>query len=739
MPQSPKPTTARAKHTRPSICRLCIAHCGILATVEAGKLTHVSGDPDNPLFKGYTCPKGRALPELHNHPERLLCSQKRNAAGTLQPVASAAASREIAERLQALVQEHGARSVAVYSGTNSLPYPGGPMAAYALLRALGSPMFFTANTIDQPNKQIAQALHGIWRGGDQNFEHADTWLLIGVNPVISKAAGIPCQNPAQKLKEAVQRGMQLIVIDPRTSETARRAAIHLQPRPGEDATILAGIIRIILRESLYDHEFVAQHAEGLNALRDQVEPYTPERVAQRAGIDADLLLDAARLFAAGKRGAVNTGTGASFSMNSNLTEYLALSLTTLCGRWPRAGEPVTRPNGLLPPWEPKAQAFAPFPAWGFGEQMRVRNLGDSVAGMPTAALAEDILLPGPGQVRALICLGGNPMTAWPDQRKTMAAMQALDLLVTFDPFLSETSQLADYVIAPKLTLETPGMSQPAETGKYYGLGMGIPAAYGQISPPIVDAPAGADVVEEWQFLRDIARHLDLDLDMGMAYGFGSYAESPMAGIHVSRAEALDTEGLYRRMCANGRLNYDEVAAHPHGLLQPLEVRIAPADPVCTARLRLDDPTIMKELHLWATEGSTSHRSGAEFPFRLIPRRSNNFMNSTGRNISRLHGSRTGNPAFMHPEDLDRLGIERGAVVRLRSHWDQIDAIVEPDPTLRPGVIAMTHGFGGLPGQEARFRELGSNTGRLLNTEVDFDPYTGMPRMGNVPVAVDVLP
>ena len=739
MPQLPTPTTAQTKHTRPSICRLCIAHCGILATVEAGKLTHVSGDPENPLFKGYTCPKGRALPDLHNHPDRLLCSQKRDAAGALKPVASATASREIAEQLHALVQEYGPRSVAVYSGTNSLPYPGGPMAAYALLRALGSPMFFTANTIDQPNKQIAQALHGIWRGGDQNFEQADTWLLIGVNPVISKAAGIPCQNPAQKLKEAVQRGMQLIVIDPRTSETARRAAIHLQSRPGEDATILAGMIRVILRESLYDHEYVAQHAEGLDGLRDQVEPYTPDRVAQRAGIDADTLVDAARLFAAGRRGAVNTGTGASFSMNSNLTEYLALSLTTLCGRWPRAGDPVTRPNGLLPPWQPKAQAFAPFPAWGFGEQMRVRNLGDSVAGMPTAALAEDMLLPGPGQVRALICLGGNPMTAWPDQRKTMAAMQALDLLVTFDPFLSETSQLADYVIAPKLTLETPGMSQPAETGKYYGLGMGIPAVYGQISPAIVDAPAGADVVEEWQFLRDIARHLDLDLDMGMAYGFGSYAESPMASFRVSRTEVLDTEGLYRRMCANARLDYDLVAAHPHGLLQEAQVPIAPADADCTARLRLDDPTMMQELRAWAAATPSTPHAGAEFPFRLIPRRSNNFMNSTGRNISRLHGSRTWNPAFMHPEDIDRLGIERGAVVRLRSHWDQINAMVEPDATLRPGVIAMTHGFGGLPGQEARFRELGSNTGRLLNTEVDFDPYTGMPRMGNVPVAVDVLP
>ncbi|MDO8863480.1 molybdopterin-dependent oxidoreductase [Haliea sp. E1-2-M8] len=721
--------------TRPSICRLCIAHCGILATVEAGKLTRVTGDSDNPLFKGYTCPKGRALPELHNHPDRLLQSQKRSEEGDLEPIPSTQAAREIADQLGALVAKHGPRSVAVYIGTNSLPYPGGPLVAYALLRALGSPMFFTANTIDQPNKQIAQALHGIWQGGDQDFERADTWLLIGVNPVISKAAGIPCQNPAQKLKDAVKRGMKLIVVDPRTSETASRAAIHLQPRPGEDATILAGMIRVIIRESLYDQDFVAQHSEGMDSLAAQVEPFTPEVVAQRAGIDAETLARAARLFASGTSGGVNTGTGASFSMNSNLTEYLALALTTLCGRWPRADEPVTRPNGLLPPWQPRAQACAPFPAWGFGEQMRVRGLGDSVAGMPTAALAEDILLPGPGQVRALICLGGNPMTAWPDQRKTMAAMESLELLVTFDPQLSETSQLANYVIAPRLTLETPGMSQPAETGKYYGLGMGIPGSYGQISPAIVDPPANADLVEEWQFLWDVARHLDLDLDLGMAYGFGSYAESRMSGFQLGRYEALDTEGLYRRMCANSRLDYDEVAAHPHGLLRQQDVLIAPGEADCTARLRLDDPTMMAELQVWSTKASAASADDIAYPFRLIPRRSNNFMNSTGRNIAKLRAGKTWNPAFMHPEDIARLGIETGATVCLRSPWDHIQAIAEADPTLRPGVIAMTHGFGGLPGQEAQFRELGSNTGRLLNTEVDFDPYTGMPRMGNVPIAV----
>ena len=349
---------------QPSICRLCLAHCGILAEIENGELTRVTGDPANPLFQGYTCPRARALPEQHKHPDRLLTSVKRNREGEYRSISSQQAMDEVSRRLLSLLDQYGPRSVAMYVGTNSLPYPTSAAVGSALLRAMGSPMFFTANTIDQPNKQIAQALHGIWQGGDQDFNKADSWILAGVNPVISKAAGIPAQNPGQRLKEALQRGMQLIVIDPRKTETASKAAIHLQAKPGEDSTILAGLIHIVINEQRYDQAFVARHVDGFETLKQAVAPYTPACVAGRAGIDSQLLVEAARTFAAAAKGAVNTGTGASFSMRGNLTEYLALCLTTLCGRWPREGDPVTRPNAMMPAWAmsgfyPARQCCAP--------------------------------------------------------------------------------------------------------------------------------------------------------------------------------------------------------------------------------------------------------------------------------------------------------------------------------------------------------------------------------------------
>ena len=226
----------------PTLCRLCIAHCGVLATVEDDdgrrKVTDVSGDPDNPLFKGYTCPKGRALPELHNHPGRLLRSLRRNADGEFDELGADQAAIEVAEKIDQLIKTHGPRSVAIYVGTPNVGVPAAAGMGNAFLRAIGSRMFFTSNTIDQPGKQIALAAHGKWLGGEPNFEQADAWLLMGNNPIISKSAGLPGQNPAQKLKEALARGLQLIVIDPRKSDTARKAAIHLQARPGEDHAVL---------------------------------------------------------------------------------------------------------------------------------------------------------------------------------------------------------------------------------------------------------------------------------------------------------------------------------------------------------------------------------------------------------------------------------------------------------------------------------------------------------------------
>ncbi len=723
--------------TVPTMCRICSAHCGVLATVIDGKLSEVKGDPDNPLFKGYTCPKGRALPEIHNDPARLHTSQKRQSDGSYAAISADAAMDEISERLQSLVDRHGPRSVALYIGTNCGPYPASAGAAGALLQAIGSPMFFTSNTIDQPGKQIAASAHGHWLGGDVNFSGADSWMLVGLNPIISKSLGLPIDNPAQRLKDAIARGMKLVVIDPRKTETAKGAAIHIRPVPGEDAAILACMINIIITEELYDREFVAENVSGFETLARTVGDFTPESVGHRAEVPADQLIEAARMFAANGRkgGLVNAGTGANFAGHGNLIEYLALCLPTICGNWPRAGQITNRPNVLLPKFTPKAQAYAPYPGWGYGEKLRVRGLTDAACGLPTAALSDEILLDGEGQVRALFCVGSNPIAAWPDQRKAQRAMEKLDLLVTLDVTMSQTSRLADYVIAPKMTLETPGMTQMPEMLKYYTVGLGHSTPYAQYSERIVEPPTGSDLVEEWQFFHGIAKRMNLDITMGVYYGFGAFSEAPPITIELGRGDDLTTEELYERMCSAARIPLTEVRRHPHGKIFEVAEIIREKDADCNDRLDVGNHHMMEELVEVSRFDFRSERNDSQYPFRLIPRRTNHFMNSSGVQLDKLNRGKPYNTAYMHPDDITELKLKPGDRITLVSRHDRIVTVVEADQTVRKRSIAMHHCFGGLADEDDKFDEQGSNIGRLIPNDEDCDPITGIPRMGNIPVSV----
>ena len=403
--------------TKTSTCRLCTAMCPIVVTIEDGRAVEVHGDREAPLFEGYTCPKGRALPEMHANPKRLLHSLRRRPDGSHEQIASEDVVDEIADRLRDVVDRHGPNAVAIYIGTSSSAYPAMGSIAAALLTALGSKMIFSAASIDQPGTRIADAIHGLWLGGRTPFDEVDAFLFAGTNPVISKQ--FLAENPAKRLARAVERGTKIVVIDPRRTETARWAHVHLQARPGQDAVVMAGILHLILREGLVDQDFIRRArrlASSRSGLRSR--PFTPEFVARQADIPIDDLVEAARTLGTARRGGAGGGTGISMTSCTSVVSYLLLCLMSVRGWWAREGDRIERPNVLMPPNHAKAQARRPYRALGFGHKMRVRGLEQTNGGLPTAALADEILLPGEGQIRALLNVGGSPMMAWPDQRRT---------------------------------------------------------------------------------------------------------------------------------------------------------------------------------------------------------------------------------------------------------------------------------------------------------------------------------
>ncbi|HJP41236.1 MAG TPA: molybdopterin-dependent oxidoreductase, partial [Dehalococcoidia bacterium] len=401
--------------TKQTFCRFCHAFCGIEADVEDGRVVKVRGDARNPMYRGYICVKGRQLPNQHYHPDRLLHSQKRMADGSFTGVPHQQAIDEVADRLQQIIRAHGPRAVASYGGTYGFSYPSSGQFAGAFMSAIGSKMTFSGGTIDQPAKPVARAYHGNWGAGPQMFDDADVWMLIGANPTVSMWGGIPQYNPARRIHEAKKRGLQLIVIDPRRTEAADKAALFLQVKPGEDPTLLAGILRVILTEGLVDGDFISANVKGVEELREAVDPFTLDYVEDRAGVPAASVQQAARIFAAGTRGSVTSGTGPDFSPHANITEYLINSINTVCGRWLREGEQVPNPPVLGKPKQYFAQAITEDVDWDARPKLRIRDLPITSIGPPTGAVAEEILTPGEGQIRALICYGSNPMAAWPDQ------------------------------------------------------------------------------------------------------------------------------------------------------------------------------------------------------------------------------------------------------------------------------------------------------------------------------------
>lgn len=717
----------------PVICRACHAQCGLLVDMHDGLPGKIHGDKNNPAYHGYSCIKGRQLGAYHSLPSRLLQSQKKNADGTHAAIDSDTATREIAEKVRALIAQHGPRSVAGYIGTHGYNNFATQAFAYAFFEAINSPMIFTSVTIDQPGKGISLALHGPWLAGATPIAMWDALLLIGTNPLVSMNGGLGV-NPARQLHEARKRGMKLIVIDPRVTDSAAQADLHLQGKPGEDPAILAGIARILIEENLIDRAFIDAEADGFDALKQAVSPFTPQMVQARAGIAANDLVKAARMLGAAKRGAVSAGTGANMSGHGNLVEYFVKTLTTLRGFWLRPGDEIVNPGVLVNRFAPIAASPGPMPAFGFGEKMRVRNLADTVSGLPTAALADEILMQGDGQVKALFVFGGNPMVAWPDQLKTFEAMKSLELLVTFDPHMSATSQLAHYVIAPKLPFEFASTTMLNEMIGNFGPGWGFHLPYAQYSAPLTEPPAGSDVVEEWNTMYGIAQELGVKLHI-KDFSILDPVEAKAKGTELDMQARLTSDDVWAMLTKNSPVPFAEIKAKGragHVFDRPKSiVQSKPAD--WQGKLDIGNALMMTELR--AIGSDTKNHADDTFAYRVVSRRMHDVLNSCWHEDPVLQTRVRYNPAYMNPDDMARENVAEGDVIELQSGHASIRAIAQAEAGVRAGCISMTHAWGGNPGSDDNPEQRGSNTGRLTPVETGYDPYSGIPRMSAIPVRI----
>jgi anaerobic selenocysteine-containing dehydrogenase len=713
--------------THRTFCRFCHAACPMEVDVEDNVIVGVRGDGNDPIFGGYTCIKGRHLADQHHHPDRLRTALRRRPDGGFDEIPTAQAFDEIADRLRPILADNDPRAVATYAGTATFQNAAAHPVGRAFHAAIGSPSFYTSITIDQPAKLVTPLRLGTWSAGVQPWNTADVSLVVGINIVVSML-GIPggptFVNPLAALRDARKRGLKLIVIDPRRTETAVMADIHLQVKPGEDPTLLAGMLRVILDEDLIDHEFCDRWVDGLDELHRSLRAFDLDHVAERTGVPADDIVEAARTFAAASRGMATCGTGPNMAPHGTLMEHLAACFNVVCGRFPREGEQVQNPTGVLgltgPASTPKAQVKRPRPEYlSNGPKARMRGLTSILGQPPTAALADEILEPGDGQVKALFTVGGNPVLAWPDQAKVVRALESLELHVALDIRLSATARLADYVIPSALSLERPDV--PTNVDRWFEV------PYVMYSPAVIEPDD--TMVDEAGFYVEIARRLGLTLELpggeltpDMRPTGDDLLELGYPFVRVPWAELRETDGAEIR--------------------PELTMTVQPADPDCTDRFAVAPDGLGEELRSIRAErdpyGELRGYDPEVHTHRLTSRRLKGVFNSSGREIEALRAKEGTSYAHAHPSDLERWGVTDGDLVDISSPRSTVRTVVKAAPDVRPGSVSMAHSWGDLPGETgpvADPRVLGDTTGRLSDNASLYDPITGLPVMSAIPVKV----
>ena len=735
-------------HSALRICPLCEATCGLVLTIEDGRVAAARGDRDDVFSRGYICPKGASFAELDNDPDRLQAPLIRRD-GELVETSWAQALAAAAAGLQR-VQADPESSVAVYLGNPNAHTIAGGLYAPQLVRALKTRNVFSASTLDQMPKHVACGyLYGnAFAFTVPDVDRTDHLVVIGANPLVSNGSIATAADFGGKLKALQRRGGRLTVIDPNRTRTAAMADRHIAPRPGTDAALLFAVVNVLFDEDLIDADLggLAPHVIGVEQVRALALEFPPEAVAEHCGVDAQEIRALARDIAAGPRTAVYGRMGTSTVRFGTLTSWLVDVVNVLTGN-------LDRPGGAMFPTSPISGAPRPAgPGRGFTTgrwHSRVSGHPEVASELPTALLPEEIETPGAGQVRALLTVAGNPVLSAPDGERLSAALDGLEFMVCIDPYLNETTRHADVILPPP-----PPSHSPHFDVALAGVAVRNNARY---SPPVFALPE--DRPDEVQIICRLALGIlgvgtDTDPklvdDQIIAAVLGKEVadpDSPVGGRSVAELTAMLPEGpgYERRLDMMLRLGPfgDAFGAKPEGLtlqtlkdnphgidLGPLTPRIPVVLRTPSGKLELAPEPILADIpRLQAA------LSADDSGFLLIGRRHLRSNNSWMHNLPALAGGTNRCTLQIHPDDAARLGVTDTAVIT--GPGGKLAVPVEITENIRPGVVSLPHGWGHTaPGTRLSVAatQAGVNVNGLLDSSL-LEPLSGTAVLNGVPVEV----
>lgn len=680
---------------------------------------------------GFACIKGVKQHRLYSSPDRLMHPMRRDG-DTWRQVSWADAEADIGARVRRIVDEHGPDAVAMYVGTAAGFSVLHPVFAKGFMDGIGSRSFYASATQDCANKfAAARAMYGFpFTQPFPDVDRTECLVIVGANPVVSKWSFLQVADPKKRLREIAARGGRVIVIDPRRTETAKAATDHVFIRPDTDVFFYLSFVNELIATGAVDHRVVEQHTTGFDVIRSLVEPWTPERTAGVTGIAPEVLRDIVAAYAGADGAALYSSTGVNMGTNGVLAFWMQEVANAISGNLDRSGGTLV------------GKGIFDFARFGVrtgtlmsDDRSRIGNFPKVNDAFPGGILADEILTPGKGQIRALFVTGGNPLITMADAGRLREAFASLDLLVTVDIYRNETGSLAHYTLPATDPLQRPDLP------------FIFPLVLGMQSRPYLQAtravvPAQGEQRDEASIYLALARACGMPI-MGSAVA--QRMLDGMARRHARRhGLAMATVPAERLLAIILRLTrqpgFRRLLRHPHGLRRAApeagsflgrrivtpdkKMHLAPA-PLLDAATRLDDAF------------AAAHGRADEM--LLITKRHTRTHNSWTHNHEEIVvDGFTTNHVYLHPDDAARLGVADDDLADVTSATASVRVPVRLLDDLMPGVCALPHGWGHqvATGLSVASLTTGVNVNLLAASGPDaVDPASGMSHLTGIPVRI----
>ncbi|SRX80901.1 molybdopterin oxidoreductase [Conexibacter woesei DSM] [Mycolicibacterium parafortuitum] len=688
--------------------------CGLRVTVADGIATSVRGNPDDVWSRGHLCPKGASLQQIHHDPNRLRQPLVRTASGEHVPVSWDDAFAETERVLRPVLDRHGARAVTVYLGNpvaHNLALETYVGALIGMAGAAGMPAYYTPGTVDQWPLNVVSALlfGGMWNSPIPDLDRTDHLMMLGANPSASQGSMLSAPDIMGRLAAIGARGGRVVVVDPRRTQTARRASEWVPVRPGTDALLLFAILHTLAEHGgIRRPPHLRGMVDGLDDVIAFAKQFSPERVAETTGIPAPTIRRLAAELSAAERPVVYSRIGACTQEFGTLATWLVFVLNVALGS-------VDAPGGAL---FPKAAVWSPMfmkppdqdgPGWRFGRfRSRVRQAPEVLGQFPISILAEEIDTPGDGQIRGLITVAGNPVISAPGAGRLDAALGGLDAMISVDNWLNETTRHA-HVILPGLS----PLERPHCDDLYWMYSIASCVKWSDpVLPPAPDRPA------EWELMLRLAGAMlgtpapDVDVaamddlyTQGIVYTACQAADTPLSGRDPAEVfGSLKGVGPERLIDLGIRvgpwgddlgakpdgLTLEGVRRHPDGLrLGELEPgRLAETLTTPSGRIELMHPLLAADIPRLAARIDRGNDD-----LVLTSRRHLRSNNSWLHNVSTLMRGKDRCTLLIHPGDADRLDIADGQPVEVSTSEGSLVVTAEVSDEMMPGVVSLPHGWG----------------------------------------------